>query len=294
MNQKKRVLSLVLALALLAGCGSRTVESGNSQPGPSELPVEEVEEAPEGILDQMDSLYDLLDNAALPLKGPEAYAALGSFDGGPQLVKDDETAKKLAGAIYGCLDPYGNGLGAYTEDDDLSIARTTTALYHTAPIDFAWEFSREGEFTCSAGGHVLAALAKRELESGRTPVAFYYADDVKKTAEQLFGSGARVTNIDAPPYYYYEKENVYILMETLGPPEYIPQILSYEKTADGYSVEAVLVHLTPEGLEYDAQLLTKENFMELTARAQRLRYVFRETEGGMTLASLEPWRPENQ
>lgn len=290
MQRIKRTCCLLLAAALLAACGSRA--PSESAPAEGGLPVEEVAEAPDSLLEQMEALYNHMDTAALPLKGADTYAALDSFDGGTQLVKDDADGKKLAGAVYNLLDAYGNGLGAYDGSGELSMAKTTTALFHTAPIDFSWELSREGDFLCGQSNHVLAALVKRELASGRTPVALYYADEVRKTAQRLFGSDVRVTNLDEPPYYYYEKEGVYILMEDLGKVGSLPQVLGYEKTSDGWTAEVLLAESDGTSLSYGGEPLTKENFAAVTAGAQRLRYTFRDEGGALILTKLETWRPE--
>lgn len=289
MKPMKPILCLLLSLTLLSACDSRDT-SGGPQQDEAALPVEVVEETHD-ILAQMDALYEQMDKAPLPLKGADTYPALDSFDGGTQLVKDDETAKKLAGAIYNLLDPYGNGLGSYTGGEDSSMAKTTTALWHTAPIDFTWEVTRDGTFTTPQEDHVLAALAKRELEAGRTPVAFYYVDEVQKTAERLFGAGTRMTNLDEPPYYYYDKEGVYILMEDLGAQTVIPQILSYEKTETGFKAEAVLVNQANGQMELNGKMVTKENIAAEAAAAQHLRYTFRDSNGTLTLESIEMWRP---
>lgn len=296
---KKKLLCLLLPLMILAACDSRTVGSSSSPEPSAALPAEEVESAPGetsgSLLEQMEAVYAMMDAEPLPLKGADTYAALDSYDGGTQLAKEDETAKKLAGAVANLLDAYGNGLGAYSGGDELSMAKTTTAIWHTAPIDFSWEISREGDFACAKPDHVLAVLVKRELDSGRTPVALYYADEVHKTAARLFGSAARITDMDTPPYYYYEKEGVYILMEEPaagGKP--IPQILSYEKTDTGYRAEAVIVEEKDGKLELNGQPLTKENFAEQAAGTQHLRYTFRDEGGVLALETLETWRPEKE
>lgn len=288
MKPMKPILCLLLGLTLLSACDSREVSGPQQDQTP--LPVEEVEETHD-ILAQMDALYEQMNKDPLPLKGADTYPALDSFDGGTQLVKDDETAKKLAGAIYNLLDAYGNGLGSYSGGDDSSMAKTTTALWHTAPIDFTWEVTRDGAFTTPHEDHALAALAKRELEEGRTPVAFYYVDEIQKTADRLFGAGTRITNMDEPPYYYYEKEGVYILMEDLGAQTVIPQILSYEKTETGFKAEAVLVNQVGGQMELNGKTLTKENIAAEAAQTQHLRYTFRDENGALTLEAIEMWRP---
>ena len=293
MKWLKYGICLLLAVCLCSACGGRQAASGdNGGEEVPELPAE-TEAGTEGnLLAQMDAVYAQFDISPLPLKGPETYSDLDSNDGVTQIVQEEETAKMLAKAIYNVLDAYGNGLGTYSSDDDLLMARTTTALFHTAPVDFSWEMGREGEFSCNSPNHVLASLVKRELESGRTPIAVYYADEVHKTAQKLFGTEARITDMDEPPYYYYEKEKAYLLMEQLGSESMVPQILSYQKTESGYQAEAILVHREGGNLEYNAQPLTKENFSQVTARAQHLRYTFRQDGEQLILTGIEAWRPE--
>lgn len=297
MKLLKYGLCLLLAACLCSACAGRQAAGDGGDDVP-ELPAETEANNEGNLLAQMDAVYALFDVSPLPLKGPETYAALDSYDGGSQFVQEDETAKMLARAIYNLLDAYGNGLGIY-EPDSISMEKTTTALFHTAPIDFSWEMGREGEFSCDAPNHILAALVKRELESGRTPVAVYYADEVHKTAQRLFGPDARITDGDEQPYYYYAKEGVYLLTENLGAATAVPQILSYQKTENGYQAEAVLVYREEgtggdlgSGLSYNAQGLNKENFAQVTASAPRLQYVFRQDGENLILESLTTRRPE--
>lgn len=284
----KKGMAALLCLAVLVGCASRA--SDQAEPAP--LVEEEIDVTAQlGLLEQLDGIYAQFDTTPLALQGVETYAALDSFDG-VQLVNEDDTAKKLARAVYNLLDAYGNGLGSYADAQELSLARTTTALFHTAPIDFTWEMNREGAFTPSDPKHVLAALIKREIESGRLPVAAYYADEVKKTAAALFGEDARLTNQDIFPYYYYEKEGVYLLMEELQTGESaVPQILSYEKTQDGYTAEVVLVQSVGGKLQLNGEALEKGNFTEKAAQEPRLRYTFVESGERLVLKSLEVKRP---
>lgn len=205
----------------------------------------------------------------------------------PQLMADEPYCYELAVTI---MHVNGHGGTRWTKefdgienaclDDLLQIA-----LYRTPSIDFPVSFSSEtGYISAEYPNHPFLDALNRELaENTHGSEALYYAQEVEKTFDVLFGyrflnSDGTFDHRDEPPYFYLPDVEVYNQYADWGGPMWFyPQITSYEKTADGIIVEAVSIFAldkeTP--LEEDDVPLTKENFMELTQNEDWIRYTFK-------------------
>ncbi len=205
----------------------------------------------------------------------------------PQLLMDEPYCYELAVTIMHVNDFGGtrwtkefNGIENACLDDLLLIA-----LYRTPNIDFPVSFSSETGFkSAEYPNHPLVDALNREwAEKGHDSTALYYAQEVEKTFDFLFGyrflkSDGTFDHHDVSPYDYLPDEAVYSQCGDWGGPMWFyPQVTSYEKTADGVTAEAVSIFAldkeTP--LEEDDVPLTKENFMELTNRRDWMRYTFK-------------------
>ena len=278
----KRIVSVVLValmvLMALSGCGTKATEP---RPLPQSSQSETIALEPTNErIPAVELGYNYFSfNDALPDDLPQ------------QLVIEDETAYRLARTIQNYLCYGKSSLGDFDgqlKEEIPGLVETVT--YHTDPINFVFSYDESG-FACEEyPNHVITKLAEQLVEQGKYPCLIAYAEDVKETAVRLFGDTVQYQDASAGFFEYFPEEGVYIQFGDIGGARWpYPQVTAYNKTEDGYVCEVILV----SALGKDTPILlgevelTKENFAEATAGAQKLRYHFKEQDGHLILTGLE-------
>ena len=271
------LLVAVMALMALTGCGT---SASQPQPQPQSSQSESIALEPTNEkIPAVELSYNYFAfNDALP------------EDLAPQLVIEDETAYRLARTIQNYLFYGENRLGSFDGQLQAEIpGLVETVVYHTNPINFVFSYDESG-LTCEEyPNHVITKLSEQLVEQGKFPCLIAYAEDVKETAIRLFGDAVQYQDASAGFFEYFPEEGVYIQFGDIGGARWpYPQITAYEKTEEGYTCEAILV----SNMGKDTPILlgevelTKENFAEATASAQKLRYQFKEQDGRLILTGL--------
>lgn len=278
----KQIVSVVLAAALvlmaLSGCGAKVSEP---QPLPQSSQGETIALEPTNEkIPAVELSYNYFSfNDTLPDDLPQ------------QLVMDEETAYRLARTIQNFLFYGENRLGDFDGQLQGEIpGLVETVVYHTNPINFVFSYDETGFTSEEYPNHVITKLSEQLVEQGKYPCAIIYAEDAKETAVRLFGDAVQYQDASAGFFEYFPEEGVYIQFGDIGGARWpYPQITSYSKTEDGYVCEAILVWAIDK--ETPIQLgdveLTKENFAQATAGAQKLRYHFKEQDGRLILTGLK-------
>lgn len=237
-----------------------------------------------------------LSNEKIPLQNENYYFSFEDAlpqDLPPQLIEDNETAYRLSLTVSDFLFYGGNRLDDFDEKTKENAEGVLeTAIFHTTPLNLNYSYGVGEGFVCEDyPNHAITKLVERLVRDGRDPTAIFYADDVKDTAEKLFGQAVKYKDADVAFYGYFPEKKVYVQFgELSGPRLPYPQITSYSKTEQGYTCDAVLVAALDKDtpITIDDITLTKENFEELTSKNEKYRYTFtKQTDGIFILTGLK-------
>ena len=289
------VLSVLLAATLLVSCtpaenGESSLPESASESAPdSSSEPEEPEQPPEPkeyyAKDYEFEIPDFPDAEAerLALIDEDKWCVNNAEMAWQQLFTDDETANKLAYAVY-LVDSFNFRFYDFSEFESIEKANSQYLLY--AAISSTPEVCINGSYSDKAelerpDNIVSKVCAFVYDEHGFAATKVLYAEDVEKTFHYLFGDSAEfaLETVYNRGYRYVPGAGIYIsCLEGAAPAkDSLPQIIEYSEENGIYTVQAVPVSV----FEYDDDAkLNTEITKEKLLSEQSYTYTFKKAEDG--------------
>ena len=293
-------LSILLVVGLFASCAPNnneknqeessasaesTPESGSEGSSAPEEPVQTTEPKEYYAKDYEFEIPDFPDaeTERLSLIDEDKWCVNNAEMAWQQLFTDDETANKLAYAIY-LVDSFNFRFYDFCEFESVEKANSQYLLY--AAISSAPEVCVNGSYSDKAelehpDNIVSKVCAYAYDEHGFAATNVLYAEDVEKTFRYLFGDSAEFApeTVYNRGYRYVPGAGIYISCHEGAAParDSFPQVIKYSEENGIYTVQAVPVSV----FEYDDNAkLNAEITKEKLLSEQSYTYTFEKAKDG--------------